>query len=41
MESLELLDEPFGLGSRVRVKPKGMRAAVWRVIVYEPPRSFT
>ena len=41
MERLELLDEPFGLGSRVRVKPKGMRAAVWRVTVYEPPRSFT
>ena len=41
MERLDLLDgSPFGLGSEVRIKPRGERAAVFRVIQYDPPRSF-
>jgi hypothetical protein len=39
---LERLDSaPLGLGSRVRVKPKGMLASTWRVTEYEDGRSFT
>jgi hypothetical protein len=39
---LERLDSaPLGLGSNVRVKPKGMLASTWRVTEYEDARSFT
>jgi uncharacterized membrane protein len=39
---LERLDSaPVGLGSRVRVKPKGMLASTWRVTEYDDGRSFT
>jgi uncharacterized protein YndB with AHSA1/START domain len=41
-ERLEHLEAgPLGLGSCVRVKPKGMGAAVWLVTEYENGRSFT
>jgi hypothetical protein len=39
---LERLDQaPLGLGSRVRVKPKGMLAGTWLVTEYDDGRSFT
>jgi uncharacterized protein YndB with AHSA1/START domain len=41
-ERLErLAGGPLALGSRVRVKPKGMPATVWVVTEYEDGRSFT
>jgi hypothetical protein len=41
-ERLERLDAgPLALGSRVRVRPKGMPAAVWKVFEYEEGHSFT
>lgn len=30
---------PYGLGTRVRVTPKGMPGSVWTVTEYDPPRS--
>jgi len=40
--SLTLLDPgPLTMGTRVRVRPKGMTAATWRVTEYEEGRSFT
>lgn len=39
---LERLDTgPLAPGSRIRVRPKGMPAAVWQVTDYEAERSFT
>jgi hypothetical protein len=39
---LERLDSAaLALGSRVRVKPKGMLDSTWRVTEYEDGRSFT
>ncbi|MEX0626013.1 MAG: SRPBCC family protein [Chloroflexota bacterium] len=39
---LERLDAaPLALGSRVRVRPKGMLASNWRVTEYDEGRSFT
>ena len=39
---IELLDAALlGRGSRVRIQPKGMLAATWRVTEYEEGRSFT
>jgi len=39
---LERLDaSPLAVGSRVRVTPKGMPAAVWQVTEYQDGRSFT
>jgi len=39
---LERLDaSPLAVGSRVRVTPKGMPGAVWRVTEYEEGLSFT
>ncbi len=41
-ERLEPLDVgPLAQGSRVRVRPKGMPGAVWRVTDYQEGRSFT
>lgn len=38
---LERLDAgPFAVGARVRVTPKGMPGAVWKVTEYEEGRSF-
>ncbi len=34
-------DVPLGLGSSVRVNPKGMPGGVWTVTEYDPPRSLT
>jgi uncharacterized protein YndB with AHSA1/START domain len=42
MKRLELLDAaPMAHGSRVRIQPKRMPAAIWRVTEYEEERSFT
>jgi hypothetical protein len=39
---LERLDSAaLALGSRIRVKPKGMLASTWRVTEYDEGRSFT
>ncbi len=39
---LERLDAgPLAVGSRVRVKPRGMPSSVWQVTGYEDGRSFT
>jgi hypothetical protein len=41
-ERLEQLEAgPLALGSRVRVRPKGMPAAVWKVSEYEEGHAFT
>ena len=39
---IELIDPaPLRQGSRVRIQPKGMLAATWRVTEYDDGRSFT
>jgi len=42
MKRLDRLEAgPLALGSRVRVRPKSLPAAIWRVMEYEEGRSFT
>ena len=41
MDRVEVLDEPFTLGSRARVRQPKLPAAVWTVTAYDENRTFT
>lgn len=41
MERVELLDEPFGLGSRARVHQPKLPTTVWTVTAFDENRTFT
>ncbi|GGP92944.1 putative membrane protein [Actinomadura coerulea] len=41
MDRVELLDEPFTLGSRARVHQPKLPAAVWTVTAFDDNRTFT
>lgn len=41
MDRVELLDEPFTLGSRARVHQPKLPAAVWTVTAFDDTRTFT
>lgn len=41
MDRVELLDEPFALGSRARVHQPKLPATVWTVTAFDENRTFT
>lgn len=42
MQSLRRQDEgPFGVGSRVKVTPKGLPGSIWTVTEYDEGKSYT
>jgi uncharacterized membrane protein len=41
MDRVDVLDEPFTLGSRARVRQPKLPAAVWTVTAYDENRTFT